>query len=267
MNNIKFIFYLSIIYLIAFSNNVVLAESSSYIQSYVNKINKTKSVLSIVQFYEDTLALYIGARLAYSSSEIPSVLFRFFTGCSQQDMSKSSVIFLADIISDYITAVKTHQIPRSAEIEAILINHLLMKDEGDGKIINSINKRIGKVTDVKIRIYSDSEMNDILDNSTSDPLPLGGFEGLSTYPVCSIDSYSPELILYIYENGVYNLKKCVEFLNKIKSDMFFNAHDYYSNKLNLLLFKTWNMLKNEKHTESQWKLFYSIPLSSIEIEK
>jgi len=239
MNNIKFIFYLSIIYLIAFSNNVALAESSSYIQSYVNKINKTKSGLSIVQFYEDTLALYIGAKLAYSSSEIPSVLFRFFTGCSQQDMSKSSVIFLADIISDYITAVKTHQIPRSAEIEAILINHLLMKDEGDGKIINSINKRIGKVTDVKIKIYSDSEMNDILDNSTSDPLPLGGFEGLSTYPVCSIDSYSPKLILYIYENGVYNLKKCVKFLNKMKSsDMFFNVHDYYSRKLNLLLSKT-----------------------------
>lgn len=34
------------------------------------------------------------------------------------------------------------------------------------------------------------------------------------------------------------------------SDMFFNVHDYYSNKLNLLLFKTWNMLKKKIHRKS-----------------
>lgn len=244
MNSIKFIFYLSGICLIAVPDNIVLAESSSCIPSHATKINKIRSGLPMVQFYEETLALYIGAKLAYSISELPSSLFKILTGCSQKDISKSSVNFLTDIIYDYLIAVKTHQIPRSAEIEAILINHLLMKDEGDDKVINSINRRIGPETGIKIRIYSDSEINDISDNSTSFVIPLGGFEGLSTYSVCSIDSYSPELILYVYENSVYNLKKCVEFLNKMKhSDMFFNVRDYYSNKLNLLLFETWNMLK------------------------
>ena len=212
MNNLKFIFYLSGIYLIAVPDNIVLAESSSCIPSHATKINKIRSGLPMVQFYEKTLALYIEAKLAYSTSELPSSLFKLLTGCSQKDISKSSVNFLTDIIYDYLIAVKTHQIPRSAEIEAILINHLLMKDEGDDKVINSINRRIGPETGIKIRIYSDSEINDISDNLSHTIFPLGSFEDLSSYPICSIDSYSPELILYVYENGVYNLKKCVEFL-------------------------------------------------------
>lgn len=268
MNSIKFIFCLSGICLITVYNNIGFAKSSLHIQRDETKTNKTKSGLSVVQFYENTLALYIEEKLAYSTSELPSSLFELLTGCSQKDINKSSVNFLTDIIYGYLIAVKTHQIPRSAEIEAILINHLLMKDEGDDKVINSINRRIGPETGIKIRIYSDSEINDISDNLSHTIFPSGNFEDLSSYPICSIDSYSPELISYIYENGIHNLKKCVEFLNKVKpSDMFFNVHDYYSSKLNLLLFKTWNMLKKEKYTENQWELFYSIPLSSIEIEK
>lgn len=266
MNNIKFIFYLSGICLIAVPDNIVLAESSSCVPSHATKINKIRSGLPIVQFYEETLALYIGAKLAYSTSDLPSSLFDLLTGCSQKDISKSSVNFLTDITYGYLIAVKTHQIPRSAEIEAILINHLLMKDEGDDKVINSINRRIGPETGIKIRIYSDSEINDISDNLSHTIFPSGNFEDLSSYPICSIDSYSPELISYIYENGIHNLKKYVEFLNKMKSsDMFFNVHEYYSSKLNLLLFKTWIMLKKEKYIENQWELFYSVPLAPVEI--
>lgn len=265
MNSLKFIFCLSVICLITVSNNIGFAKS--FLQNET-KTNKTKSGLSVVQFYENTLALYLGARLTYSTSQLPPSLFASLTGSSQKNISKISINFLENITTNYLLAVLSRQIPRSAEIESILINHILMMDEGDNNIICSVNKKIKNKTGIKIRIYSDSEMNDILGNSTSVVIPLGCFEGLSTYPVCSIDSYSPELILYVYENGVYNLKKCVEFLNKMKpSDMFFNVHDYYSSNLNLILFKTWNMLKKEKYTEIQWELFYSIPLSSIEIEK
>ena len=269
MNNIKFIFYLSGICLITVSNNMALAESSSCIPSDVTKINKIRSGLPIVQFYEGTLALYIGARLAYSTSPLPSSLFELLTGCSQKDISKSSVNFLSDAIYGYLTAVKTHQIPRSAEIEAILINHLLMKDEGDEKIINSINRRIGRETGIKISFYSDSEISNISDDFLSLPIfPLGNFEDLSSYSICPIDSYSPELMSYVYENGIHNLKKCIEFLNKMESsDIFFDMHEYYANKINFFLFKTWIMLKKEKYIERQWDLFYSIPLLPMKIKK
>lgn len=261
MNKIKFIFCLIGICLIGVSNNIVFAKSSLHTKINENEINKTRSGLPVVQFYENVLALYIGARLAYSNSEFPSSLFALLTGSSQKNISKTSIKFLEDTITNYLLAVLSRQIPRSAEIEAILINHILMVNEGDNKTINSLNRRIELDTGVKIRIYSDLEMNDILNNSTSAITPLGAFEGLSSYPVCSIDSYSPELISYVYENGIHNLKKFIEFSNKMKSsDVFFNVYEYYFNRLNFLLFKTWIMLKKEKYTESQWELFYSIPL-------
>ena len=233
MNNIKFIFCLSGICLIAVSNNTGFAKSSLHIQSNENKINKTRSGLPVVQFYENILALYLGARLAYSTSQLPTSLFAFLTGSSQKNISKTSIKFLEDMITNYLLAVLSRQIPRSAEIEAMLINHILMINEEDDKIINSINRRIEQDTGVKIRIYSDLEMNDILNISTSTLIPLGAFEGLSSYPVCSIDSYPPELISYIYENGIHNLKKCIDFLNKMKSsDIFFNVFEYYAYRMN-----------------------------------
>lgn len=264
MNTIKLIFFLSSICLISVSTNVGLAKSSLHIQINEDKINKKRSGLPVVQFYENTLALYTEARLAYSSSEDLTSLFALLANCSQKNIQKNYANFLADIVSHYSIAVRSGEIPRSAEIESILINHVIMIDKGDDKIINSINKRIGRNTGLKIKIYSDLEMKEILNISTSAITPLGCLEGFSSDPICSIDSYSPELISYIYKSSIYNLKKCMEFLNKMKHfDVFFNVHNYYANRLNLLLFKTWIIFKKENNTESESELFDNIPLSSI----
>lgn len=241
MSITKIIFYLSIIWIITVSNNIGFAKSFFHTQESETKTNKTNTGLSIVQFYNDTLSLYMGLIVGYSASELPPTLFTILAGNSQKNIKRKSIFFLEDITINYLLAVSSHKIHRSTEMEAILINMILLMNEEDN-FNCSINKKIKNNTSIKINIYSDSEMDDIID-STSDDIPLdltpmGYFDGLSTYPVCPIDSYTPELILYIYENACYNLKKCADFLNKMKPhDIFFNAHNYYFRKLNSLLLK------------------------------
>lgn len=227
------------------------------------------SKIQAIRFYENTAGQYVDTMFIYSLSDIyslplsPDVLFRYSAGYSRQQLLRKMADNLLRMTSIYLDRIQHHEMPRSLEVETILVDRILrLKDQFDQKILEKANNYLSKEFNVKIKYYSDEEQAWLIDSEFDTLIfPSGHMEGLSAYPISPVQSYSNDQINFLYEQGLFYSSEYMLFLQRMKrSDLFFHVCEYYARKLNMVLFKEWfsENFSSGSFTPVHWRFFYRL---------
>lgn len=170
---------------------------------------------------------------------------------------------LLRMTSIYLDRIQHHEMPRALEVETILVDRILrLEDQFDQKILEKVNNYLSKEFNVKIKYYSDEEQAWLIDSEFDTLIfPSGHMEGLSAYPISPVQSYSDDQINFLYEQGLFYSSEYMVFLQRMKrSDVFFNVCEYYTKKLNMVLFKEWfsENFSSGSFTSVHWRFFYRL---------
>lgn len=242
---------------------------SEFLQEDDFSFEAVERKMQAVHFYENMAGRYISTMHVYTICDtyalpaLPDVSFQWMTGYSRQQLIEKTIDSLLQMMSAYLDKVQHEGMPRTVEIESILVNYVIMlEDNIHQKITGRINEYLWKEYHVKIKYYSEEEQDELLDSDFDIGIfPFGYMEGLSSFPMDLFQPCSDDTLDFIYGQSIRYAAECMIFLKKMKkTDYLFNMNHYYVRKINMELFKFWF---TEKFTfgifkNIQWRPFYQL---------
>lgn len=201
----------------------------------------TQSGKKLIYLYEDSSTLYVRLYCSYLNSNLPEFFIKKLIGYTHDELEKEIESILDEMMTDYMHEVQCNGMPRSIDLESILLSSCAASDNMDHSsksIFGKIKKSTAEKFNITIKESSMQEMDSMAEDVDLifTVLPFYYFSDFTPGEAKNV-SYLDHQVSFIFWQTAKYLEKSILFLNKVDNvDCFFNNKKYFSKRLNKLIF-------------------------------